>query len=280
MTHIGPLNGLPIACTLTPTAGKAQIEVYQFGQNKPMFQTILTPGEPATGAGHDLQSQQSAFLQVDHRHEAGCAGLVLGLRRGFAAAGGAQAARLVQRGDDLCAAGLLQRGAGLLQQHAGIGRMARAQRHADVHLQPPGEARGDLLAHRHQAADRWIAGNQCQELVRAAEREAVGMAAHRQQLMRELVAQRLGFGPAGAGRPGQHRDADAHQREGRATPADRGHRLAEPVEKQVTVRQTGAGIDQAQMTQRRVMVLLLQRPVFHHHDAQLIHEVKVPAVSG
>lgn len=34
-------------------AGKAQIEVYQFGQNKPMFQTILTPGEPATGAGHD-----------------------------------------------------------------------------------------------------------------------------------------------------------------------------------------------------------------------------------
>ena len=33
-------------------AGKAQIEVYQFGQNKPMFQTILTPGEAATGADH------------------------------------------------------------------------------------------------------------------------------------------------------------------------------------------------------------------------------------
>lgn len=29
MTHIGPLNGLPIACTLTPAAGKAQIEKWQ-----------------------------------------------------------------------------------------------------------------------------------------------------------------------------------------------------------------------------------------------------------
>lgn len=29
MTHIGPLNGLPIACTLTPTAGKVQIEKWQ-----------------------------------------------------------------------------------------------------------------------------------------------------------------------------------------------------------------------------------------------------------
>ncbi|MAB81642.1 hypothetical protein [Microbacterium sp. UBA3394] len=26
MTHIGPLNSLPIACTLTPSAGKEQIE--------------------------------------------------------------------------------------------------------------------------------------------------------------------------------------------------------------------------------------------------------------
>ena len=29
MTHIGPLNGLPIACTLTPTDGKAQVENWQ-----------------------------------------------------------------------------------------------------------------------------------------------------------------------------------------------------------------------------------------------------------
>jgi hypothetical protein len=29
VTHIGPLNGLPIACTLTPTAGKAQIEKWR-----------------------------------------------------------------------------------------------------------------------------------------------------------------------------------------------------------------------------------------------------------
>ncbi|WP_085369618.1 hypothetical protein [Leifsonia sp. NCR5] len=25
-THVGPLNGLPIACTLTPASGKAQVE--------------------------------------------------------------------------------------------------------------------------------------------------------------------------------------------------------------------------------------------------------------
>ena len=31
MTHIGPLNGLPIACTLTPTAGKAQIDAFMAG---------------------------------------------------------------------------------------------------------------------------------------------------------------------------------------------------------------------------------------------------------
>ncbi|GAA2229896.1 hypothetical protein N1031_06670 [Herbiconiux moechotypicola] len=29
MTHIGPLNSLPIACTLTPAAGKAQLEKWQ-----------------------------------------------------------------------------------------------------------------------------------------------------------------------------------------------------------------------------------------------------------
>lgn len=29
MTHIGPLNGLPIACTLTPAAGKAQVEKWR-----------------------------------------------------------------------------------------------------------------------------------------------------------------------------------------------------------------------------------------------------------
>lgn len=29
MSHIGPLNGLPITCTLTPTAGQAQVEAWQ-----------------------------------------------------------------------------------------------------------------------------------------------------------------------------------------------------------------------------------------------------------
>jgi hypothetical protein len=29
MTHVGPLNGLPIACTLTPAAGKAQVEKWR-----------------------------------------------------------------------------------------------------------------------------------------------------------------------------------------------------------------------------------------------------------
>lgn len=29
MTHIGPLDGLPIACTLTPVAGKAQVEKWR-----------------------------------------------------------------------------------------------------------------------------------------------------------------------------------------------------------------------------------------------------------
>lgn len=29
MTHIGPLNGLPVACTLTPVAGKAQVDKWQ-----------------------------------------------------------------------------------------------------------------------------------------------------------------------------------------------------------------------------------------------------------
>lgn len=33
-------------------AGKAQIEVYPFGAEKPSFQTILTPGEAVTGADH------------------------------------------------------------------------------------------------------------------------------------------------------------------------------------------------------------------------------------
>lgn len=29
MTHLGPLNGLPIACTLTPAAGRAQVEQWR-----------------------------------------------------------------------------------------------------------------------------------------------------------------------------------------------------------------------------------------------------------
>lgn len=29
MAHTGPLNGLPIACTLTPAAGKVQVEKWQ-----------------------------------------------------------------------------------------------------------------------------------------------------------------------------------------------------------------------------------------------------------
>ena len=29
MTHIGPLNGLSIACTLTSSAGRAQVEKWQ-----------------------------------------------------------------------------------------------------------------------------------------------------------------------------------------------------------------------------------------------------------
>lgn len=29
MTHLGPLNGLPIACTLTPKAGRAQVEKWR-----------------------------------------------------------------------------------------------------------------------------------------------------------------------------------------------------------------------------------------------------------
>lgn len=42
MTHIGPLNGLPIACTLTPAAGQAQVEKWRSFNGEYALQTERT----------------------------------------------------------------------------------------------------------------------------------------------------------------------------------------------------------------------------------------------